>query len=799
MKAILPLKYSLNVLILEQFTNEQFKIYLNVIRILLNKIPILDESSEQNEYSLLFSNDNNRECSKSLNENEMRIDDDDDDDAGGIKIVDTELTDEFNADRIDINENENEIEKFDNKINHNLLNDILEIMDSKSFASKINSYFIQNTCFNLNEACFYTSHICYFVLIKSSLKMHQSTLLRTIAFNKTFLHILWKNICSLSIKPNEKQEILLVRLLASGSTMEIYDKSLFKLIPPLITFCSLYNLFLLPILDEEFIKGEAIFTKLDLIQISSTLKDICLGIIHLMHPDTKPLMSSMVIRKSENKFGAVNDNNNMDIKIKAIYFTHLFQSCSLLVQRMYTRDIRRAYCPEDHWLSNTIIVTANRLTSVLQADQPILTTIKFGNLSYLFQKNADLDVKLSVNDVRSLTVLQELPFVVPFKERVQILESFFAYEPFNITDRSYRIRIRRDYLYEDALDNLSLENAPNLKTARINVEMINKFGADEAGIDGGGLYREFLLKLLETGFDPNRGFFVLTSDGFLYPNPNVRLLVESYHQHYFFLGRMLAKAIQSKILSELKFADFFLQKILTKYSDTRLDIDYLASLDPVVYKNLLYLKDLKFGNVEDLGLNFSVDTNEFGETRTVELKPNGRDIPVTNDNKIEYIHLLADFKLNKQINDQVLAFRNGMSNVIDLEYLRLFNFHELENLISGTIDVIDVFDWRRYTVYGGEYNDEHPAIQTFWEVVGDFDEENKRKLLKFATSRSRPPLFGFKNLIPNFAIHNSGSVDRLPSASTCLNLLKLPPITNYETLKSKLICAIEAEAGFELS
>ncbi len=114
--------------------------------------------------------------------------------------------------------------------------------------------------------------------------------------------------------------------------------------------------------------------------------------------------------------------------------------------------------------------------------------------------------------------------------------------------------------------------------------MINQFGADEAGIDGGGLYREFILKVLETGFDPNRGFFIMTSDGFLYPNPNVRLLVESYHQHYFFLGRMLAKAIQSKILSELKFADFFLQKILIKYSDSRLDIDYLASLDPVVYK-----------------------------------------------------------------------------------------------------------------------------------------------------------------------------------------------------------------------
>jgi hypothetical protein len=120
-------------------------------------------------------------------------------------------------------------------------------------------------------------------------------------------------------------------------------------------------------------------------------------------------------------------------------------------------------------------------------------------------------------------------------------------------------------LYEDAFENLSLENgrvlffiqkilfstiffyyfsifkAPNFKSNRIVIEMINQLGLDEAGIDGGGLFREFLLKLLETSFDPNRGFFVLTSDGFCYPNPNIKLIIENFEEHYFFLGRILAK------------------------------------------------------------------------------------------------------------------------------------------------------------------------------------------------------------------------------------------------------------------
>jgi ubiquitin-protein ligase E3 C len=328
--------------------------------------------------------------------------------------------------------------------------------------------------------------------------------------------------------------------------------------------------------------------------------------------------------------------------------------------------------------------------------------------------------------------------------------------------------------------------------------MINRHGLDEAGIDGGGLFREFLIQLLETGFDPTRGFFVLTSDGQLYPNPNVKIIVENYEQHYFFLGRMLAKAIQCKILSQLKFAGFFLQKILSKYVDTRLDIDYLASLDPEIYRNLIYLKDYK-SNVKDLDLNFAINSNQFGQTETVELKTGGKDILVTNDNKIEYIHLLADYKLNKQINEQVKAFRNGISNIINLDLLRLFNFNELQSLISGPNDSIDVDDWKRYTIYAGLYNPEHSVIVNFWNIVESFTEDQKRKLLKFATSRSKPPLFGFQNLIPNFAIHSSGDQERLPSASTCLNLLKLPPIEDIHTLKEKLICAIESDSGFELS
>lgn len=105
--------------------------------------------------------------------------------------------------------------------------------------------------------------------------------------------------------------------------------------------------------------------------------------------------------------------------------------------------------------------------------------------------------------------------------------------------------------------------------------------------------------------------------------------------------------------------------------------------------------------MQDLELNFAVDLNEFGQTKLVELKPGGRDIPVTNDNKIEYIHLLADYKLNRQIHEQVIAFRRGIASVINTDMLRMFNFNEFQNLISGCNETIDVDDWQHNTVYSG--------------------------------------------------------------------------------------------------
>lgn len=192
-------------------------------------------------------------------------------------------------------------------------------------------------------------------------------------------------------------------------------------------------------------------------------------------------------------------------------------------------------------------------------------------------------------------------------------------------------------------------------------------------------------------------------------------------------------------------------------------------------------------------------SNELGETKVEELKSGGSNIAVTASNRIEYIHLMADYKINKQIRKQCAAFREGLKNVLPIEWLFMFSNLELQVLISGAEIPVDTVDLRKHTNYGGNFSNDHPTIKLFWSVVEEFTDIEKRLLLKFVTSCSRPPLLGFKDLEPPFTIQDAVDTDRLPSSSTCMNLLKLPPFQSAAVLREKIIYAINSETGFELS
>eukprot|EP00955_Chlamydomonas_euryale_P105996 365674-Chlamydomonas_euryale.AAC.13 len=154
------------------------------------------------------------------------------------------------------------------------------------------------------------------------------------------------------------------------------------------------------------------------------------------------------------------------------------------------------------------------------------------------------------------------------------------------------------------------------------------------------------------------------------------------------------------------------------------------------------------GNVEDLGLTFNVDDDFFGSKRSYELLPGWGDVPVTNDNRLLYCHLLADWHLNVRLGRAADAFARGVAHIIPPGAFRLFNPRELNELISGGGDEglggADIDDLRAHTRYSGGYHEDSTAVKLFWKVALEMSGREMALLLRFVTSCSRPPLGGFK-------------------------------------------------------
>ncbi|CDY30888.1 BnaC09g15180D [Brassica napus] len=209
-----------------------------------------------------------------------------------------------------------------------------------------------------------------------------------------------------------------------------------------------------------------------------------------------------------------------------------------------------------------------------------------------------------------------------------------------------------------------------------------------------------------------------------------------------------------------------------------------------------------------LDLTFSVDADEeklilYEKTEVTdhELIPGGRNIKVTEENKHEYVDLIAEHRLTTAIRPQINAFLEGFSELILKDLISIFNDKELELLISGLPD-IDLDNLRANTEYSG-YSPGSPVIQWFWEVVQGLSKEDKARLLQFVTGTSKVPLEGFSSLqgisgAQKFQIHKAyGSANHLPSAHTCFNQLDLPEYPSKEHLQERLLLAIhEASEGF---
>lgn len=436
---------------------------------------------------------------------------------------------------------------------------------------------------------------------------------------------------------------------------------------------------------------------------------------------------------------------------------------------------------------------------------------------------------------RAKELLRRAPSLVPFGARVRWFKAEVLRDRAHSAgrgamveswglSREHHIQINRGRIFDDALAALGPavlsgdkatwqrdhpeERPPGSLKGIVRVQFTNEHGVEEAGVDGGGLFKDFLNDLIAQAFDPvTTGLFAETPDRTLYPNPaSVRRCGVDHLRKLEFLGAMLGKAVYEGILVDLPLAGFFLAKLRDGRPP---ELNDLATLDPELYHHLLSLKRLPPDQVEDLFLHFTATDAATGGDR--ELIPGGSDVRVNAANRTRYVHLMAHHLLHQQVRTQADAFVRGFRSLIAPAWLRVFAPAELRLLIAGAGGRIDVDDLMNHTAYSGGYDSNHPTIAALWQAVREFTEEEQRDLLRFVTACPNTPLLGFGQLAPPFCVHRSGMVGgsssseadadtaRLPTAATCMNLLKLPPYGSKEQVRKKLLYAIKSGSGFDLS
>ncbi|KAK3053998.1 ubiquitin-protein ligase (E3) [Extremus antarcticus] len=569
-----------------------------------------------------------------------------------------------------------------------------------------------------------------------------------------------------------------------------------------------------------------------------------------------------------------------------------------LLRAIYERDSRRNFLPADHWLMTSRFNMDSFIPGVVAEEE--------SRHQVQEQDDEDKDAEVDSDDdmfdqrmpgarshagaLRSqqardraqrkasrkrylesvaprLEILSNMPFFIPFTTRVEIFRQFVGldqekrrngyrdpdlwrhsmaqnaaqggFDPGAVLGR-HHAKIRRKNEFSDAFDQF-YQLGPALKEP-IQITFVDEFDIQEAGIDGGGVTKEFLTSVINQAFDVENNtmtekFFVENDKHLLYPSPTavedlklkwqsmgfppnhaeIRSQVKELLQQYEFLGRIIGKCLYEGILVDVSFAGFFLKKWAltggtgqaTLESGYRANINDLRDLDEGLYRGLLSLKNAPTDSVESLGLTFTVDDLVGAEDQQQvierDLIPNGSNENVTAQNRLLYINAISRYRLQGQSAAQTNAFLKGLGSIVQPSWLNMFNQSELQTLIGGSGSAIDVADLRRNTLYGGTYvigtdGAEHPSIKLFWRVMDQLPDADRRAVLKFVTSTPRGPLLGFEYLNPRFSIRDSGADEgRLPSTSTCVNLLKLPMYQTEEGLRGKLLAAVRSGAGFDLS
>ncbi|KAJ8613229.1 hypothetical protein CTAYLR_004520 [Chrysophaeum taylorii] len=255
----------------------------------------------------------------------------------------------------------------------------------------------------------------------------------------------------------------------------------------------------------------------------------------------------------------------------------------------------------------------------------------------------------------------------------------------------------------------------------------------------------------------------------------------------------VAKDSQSPPVLSLPLSKVF-AKLVTRENVTPTDV---ADVDAVYYRNRL---ELALRDLSELERTLDRGPLTFVSDEGDPLHLDGDSELVTPENARQYVAESAEHYLLGSRRREAAAFVAGVDLVLGPKAPRLLAATDVLILLVGVAD-LDVLAWRDAARFDRGAVDRATARRLFgdfWDVVADdFTNEDRTRLLLFATGAAALPPGGFPNLAPPFTLclDQPAPLHRLPTSHACFNAIYLPLYPDAPTLRDKLRASLRLGLG----
>lgn len=285
---------------------------------------------------------------------------------------------------------------------------------------------------------------------------------------------------------------------------------------------------------------------------------------------------------------------------------------------------------------------------------------------------------------------------------------------------------------------------------------------------------------------------------------------------YFLLGTLIGLAIYNGTILDIPFPPFLFKKLLRRDATTghgdgdtiattsnamEYSLEDLGHWRPSLARGFRQLLEYDSSVEDDLALTFLIEVDRYGHHVSIPLAGTNPDKPVTNANRAQYVQAYMQYIMHDSVARQFEPFKRGFIAVCGGNALSLFQPEELELLVRGSDEGLDVDVLKAVSVYEGwsasNPADTVPVLRWFWKFFASLDHKDQRTLLGFITGSDRVPALGEANLIIKLQYGGEDN-ERFPVARTCFNALQLYSYDQEEILREKLWRAVTESEGFLL-